>query len=217
MVETQSTAIWAKACKHLGDTLSKDVFDRWIAVIEPVSLANDVMTLGVANDFYQSWLEENYVPLIRDAVQSVVGHEMQIVLAVDPSKKAAATATTDEARRVRMEAPSAPARARMQPTLNPKYTFDSFVVGPSNSFCPRRVARRGAVARPRLQPAVHLRRRRPRQDAPHAGHRPLRAGQDPHERLLHVLRGLHQRVHRRPAEEVRSCSSARSTATSTCC
>lgn len=133
MVETQTTTIWSKACKHLGDTLSKDVFDRWIAVIEPLSLKGDVMTLGVANDFYQSWLEENYVPLIRDAVQSVVGHEMQILLEVDPSKKVVATETTTERHRDRVETP-APHRARLQPTLNTKYTFDSFVVGPSNSF-----------------------------------------------------------------------------------
>ena len=132
-METQATTIWSKACKHLGDTLSKDVFDRWIAVIEPMSLKDGVMTLGVANDFYQSWLEENYLPLIRDAVQTVMGHEMQIHLAVDPAKKAAATATVAETQKARVETHVQP-RARVQPALNPKYTFDSFVVGSSNSF-----------------------------------------------------------------------------------
>ena len=65
--------IWGKACRHLQDTLSKDVFDRWIAVIEAKSLTDGGLVLSVQNNFYQSWLEENYLPLIQDAVAAVHG------------------------------------------------------------------------------------------------------------------------------------------------
>ena len=59
--------------------------------------------------------------------------------------------------------------------VNPRYTFDAFVTGTSNRFAHAAALVGGRDAGPVLQPAVHLRRRRPRQDPPAAGHRPLRA------------------------------------------
>jgi chromosomal replication initiator protein len=123
--------IWAKACKHLAETLSKDVFDRWIAVIEPKILKNNTLILNVANDFYQSWLEENYLPLIRNAIAAVSGTEMNIQFAVDSTRKDAAVAEPAQPWKTRE---SAPQRTKTQVALNAKYTFDSFVVGSSNSF-----------------------------------------------------------------------------------
>jgi chromosomal replication initiator protein len=130
-VDAHTTTLWSKACKHLAETLSKDVFDRWIAVIEPKSLKNDTLILTVANDFYQSWLEENYLPLIRDAMATVSGAQMNIQFTVDSTKKDLPLA--EPVQPEKLPAPS-PQRMKTQIALNTKYTFDSFVVGPSNSF-----------------------------------------------------------------------------------
>lgn len=127
--EKEAAQVWTKACEHLSATLPKDVFDRWISVIKPATLSSDTMVLTVANDFYQTWLEENYLPLIRNAVNAACGSEIQIELAVDSSRKLPGA-----------RAPSAPMpKAKAPPpaaalTLNPKYTFENFVVGASNSF-----------------------------------------------------------------------------------
>jgi chromosomal replication initiator protein len=129
-VDTHVSAVWSKACKHLAQTLPKDVYDRWIAVIEPKSLTDSTFVLSVANDFYQSWLEEHYVPLICTALTAVTGSSIKVQFDVDPSKKTAAA--EPPARRESHPAPSA--RTARPLVLNPKYTFDSFVVGSSNNF-----------------------------------------------------------------------------------
>ena len=49
--------IWKKCCKHLKKILSDDVYDRWIAVIEPLEIVENTLLLAVANDFYKDWLE----------------------------------------------------------------------------------------------------------------------------------------------------------------
>ena len=132
MVVSSAETIWAKACKHLRATLSKDVFDRWIAVIECGELSADALTLSVQNNFYQSWLEENYLPLIKDAVALAHGAPLAISFAVSrTAHPPAEPVEVAPARPPEREKPG-PAPARQQ--LNPKYTFDSFVVGPSNSF-----------------------------------------------------------------------------------
>ena len=132
-----ATAIWGKACKHLKETLSKDVFDRWIAVIEAKDVVDGALSLRVANNFYQNWLEENYLPLIQDAVTASTEEELRVVLEVDRSlpgivAEPAAVATETRIEKPAAVAPSRTVRSTVQ--LNPKYTFDSFIVGPSNSF-----------------------------------------------------------------------------------
>ncbi len=127
---SSAETIWAKACKHLKSTLSKDVFDRWIGVIEARDIKGDTLELAVQNNFYQSWLEENYLPLIQDAVALAHGSRLNISFAV--SRTVAAPEPTAPAERPPEREKPGPAPARQ--ALNPKYTFDSFVVGPSNSF-----------------------------------------------------------------------------------
>lgn len=131
-MENQASAIWEKTCRHLADTLSKDVYDRWIAVIQPRELKDDTLTLTVANDFYQSWLEENYLSLIRDAISAAHGVQVNIRFMVstepDAAPAAAAGVATTHAE------PPARKQAQTGNPLNPRYTFDSFVVGSSNSF-----------------------------------------------------------------------------------
>ena len=79
-----------------------------------------------------------------------------------------------------------------------RYTFDSFVIGPSNRFAHAAALSVAETPAAVLQPAVRLRRGRAGQDPPAAGHRALR--QRVTTRLqgaLHLHRDLAQRVRRR--------------------
>ncbi len=64
---------WPQVLEKLEKRFNKDIMDRWIRVIHPVSMNRVGITLGVGNDFYQSWLEENYAKHIREALSSVIG------------------------------------------------------------------------------------------------------------------------------------------------
>jgi chromosomal replication initiator protein len=123
--------VWKRACSHLQELLHPDVYSRWIAVIEPRSLANHTLTLAVDNNFYQTWLEDNYLPLIQAAVASVCGDELKIEFAVT-QKPGPAPAEAGEDRPARRQ-PAAPRRAP-ESVLNPRFTFDDFIVGSSNNF-----------------------------------------------------------------------------------
>jgi chromosomal replication initiator protein len=121
--------IWKEACSHLEETLPKDIFEKWIAVIQCRSIEEHRAVLVVGNDFYQSWLEEHYIPLIRKALAVVSGREIKIDLTVDYSLLSDAPEETSEDRRT-----APPAKKPSEHNLNKNYTFDDFVVGPSNQF-----------------------------------------------------------------------------------
>lgn len=124
--------LWTSACENLKDILHPDVFSRWIDVISPVSLEDHVLTLAVDNDFYQTWLEENYLPLIKSALRTVHSSDLKISFAVrtkddpSPAQKPAPKKTIRDRLSKRRQMP--------KPALNPKFTFDRFIVGPSNNF-----------------------------------------------------------------------------------
>lgn len=141
---TGTATLWAEICCILQESLSEELFDRWIAGIVPGERSRETFQLCVANDFYSTWLEENYVPMIGDAYRAVTGEDIRFKLTVDQHLTAAKTA----ARPVKAEAPAlAPEPPRTPPptsirqstssdrfSLNPRYVFETFVVGSSNDF-----------------------------------------------------------------------------------
>ena len=124
--------VWKKACKHLGDVLHEDVYSRWIAIIKPCSLDEGVLTLSVDNDFYQTWLEENYLSLIESAVGSVHDDPVKTVFTVESRGK------MREEKAAPKKKPSITERIlghrESKPNLSDKFTFDSFIIGSSNQF-----------------------------------------------------------------------------------
>jgi chromosomal replication initiator protein len=132
------SSLWKKACKHLQEALHADVYSRWIAVISPVRIEEQKLFLAVDNDFYQSWLEEHYLPLICDALRSVSGQDWEIVFTVNPVDLFSHAAEQEK------QEPAVPQRTLRERfmnrkhdatlLLNQKYTMSTFVVGPANSF-----------------------------------------------------------------------------------
>jgi len=147
----QTQLLWDQACTHLKAVLHPDIFIRWIAIIRPVALENDTLILSVDNDYYQTWLEDNYLQLIVNALRSAGASEnMLIRFKVQPhdppadAASAAFVATTepvaavagpsDAADRPRFKTRRHRNGAPATTKLNPKFSFEEFVIGPSNSF-----------------------------------------------------------------------------------
>ncbi len=132
-----ANALWSKTCKHLKDALHSDIYSRWISVIEPIDLDDATLTLGVDNDFYQSWLEENYLPLIKKALLSVSDTDWKIKFII--KSRSVATAVTPvapkkERKTIRERLTHSKASSKSAASLNPKFKMDAFVVGPSSNF-----------------------------------------------------------------------------------
>lgn len=132
-MDRNASTLWAEACNRLQEILSNDVYERWIAVIDAKTLNDHTLTLSVANDFYHSWLVENYLPLIEDAVRVVTGEQHTIQFDVN-----AASETTKPQSAPSKQTPSSSSRGSKKHApvalLNPNYTFDSFIIGSSNNF-----------------------------------------------------------------------------------
>ena len=135
----QVEPLWNQACDHLRTVLNPDVFSRWIAIIKPVAFDGDTLVLDVDNDYYQTWLEDNYIQLIVDALRAAGASEnLNVRFHVQtqdapPSPDGVQSPATGE-RPVKARSRRPRPVASPNASLNPKFSFEDFVIGPSNSF-----------------------------------------------------------------------------------
>ena len=137
MSENSAQTVWREACDHLRKLLHPDVYSRWIEVIEPGTLEGNTLSLNVGNNFYQSWLEEHYLSLIQSAVTSITGAPFNITFSIGRRQTheegVAEKETQEEIKPQPLRRAHSP-KNTSNPVFNPRFTFDDFVVGPSNNF-----------------------------------------------------------------------------------
>jgi chromosomal replication initiator protein len=132
--ETSADSLWDAIAGRLRETLSETTYDTWFAHAEPRSLGDDGLVVAVPNDFTRDWIESHFQGFVSGAAHETLGRDVLVTFAVE---RAASMPGRDPS------APTAPPRERVaeiperEPTeveLNPKYTFDLFVIGSSNRF-----------------------------------------------------------------------------------
>lgn len=121
--------LWKDASKVLGGMLNPDLFTRWFAPIKPIEINNGTLVLGVANEFYQIWLQDNFLSLVREAVNQSSKQPLQVRFAVSHELRESGQPSSLGQTEKRTAA-----RPALDIKLNPRFSFDSFVVGPNNNF-----------------------------------------------------------------------------------
>src|SRR5438477_8744649 len=97
-MQTTAEKIWGSAQQHLRTLLNSDLYNLWFAPVQAMNAQSDVLTLGVANDFCEVWLKDNYLDLIREVVAQTSGQPWQIEFRIAPHQPhaPAANGTTQE-------------------------------------------------------------------------------------------------------------------------
>ena len=123
----------------LEQELSSVSIDRWFRNLYPSEISQDTLIVDVPDEFFKNWIEDHYLELIlsamRDAGSSVVNFKLKIVPRVpEPSEQSA----KDYSNGASFAAPGASSTfagpPRQHQSLNQQYSFEQFVVGPSNRF-----------------------------------------------------------------------------------
>jgi chromosomal replication initiator protein len=115
--------LWTEVSERLRSALNESTYRTWFSETVGVDLSSESFTLRVPNDFTREWIEGHFLGLINAAVRDATGDERRIELVIRKSKAG------DRERPV----PEPEPNPRVE-GLNPKYTFDSFVIGSSNRF-----------------------------------------------------------------------------------
>ncbi len=115
--------IWEEALKIIEEEISPVSFETWIQPLIPCRIEGNQLILQAESDFFKDMIVKRNLPIIRNAVKYVTKKEYEIVITTEEEQKA------EPKHPVRTEKKAENESTR---NLNPKYVFDSFVVGNSN-------------------------------------------------------------------------------------
>ena len=121
-------SLWGRLLDAIAHKLPPAVIDQWVRPCRLLAVEGDHLKVGAPNTFSRDWLIQHHFQALQQAAQTVVGGQPRITIVVDETAEQAASG----------DAPPPPLAARpgggSTEGLNPRYTFDTFVVGSSNQF-----------------------------------------------------------------------------------
>jgi len=118
-----NTPEWTNVLEQLRETSSTVQYTTWFKPMKPIMIDQDHMLILVHDNFSVSVLKQRYFLMVKNAIAISFGREIEIDFSTESSMP---MQTMQSARPAKEEIPEL--------MLNPKYTFDSFVIGASNRF-----------------------------------------------------------------------------------
>lgn len=117
--------IWQKTLQNLKVQLSDVSFDTWIRVIKPLVIRDNEIILSVPNEFTKNILQSRYIDTISGSLREATGSSIFIKFILENEEDSFLESISPK---------DINNSSYTHSILNPKYTFDTFVVGNSNRF-----------------------------------------------------------------------------------
>ena len=145
--------LWTLCSEALREQVSDAIWQAYLSGITPLSITNDHLLLGVPNSLIRDRVESRFLGLIQDTVTGTVGRnlvvQLEVVAPIHESEdevlvelavgaSAGPDPTPTRSRSWRETKPSSASSGGQgsfeSPVLDPRYTFDTYVIAPSNRF-----------------------------------------------------------------------------------
>jgi len=135
--------IWNQTLNEVKEKLSNPSFKTWFSNTKPVDLKDDnILMIEVPNDFIKDWIETRYNELITDIIQNLTDTNLKCRFYTEEELNELNEVEEDNKEEVEEDSEEKNENKKnikrneynINNNLNPKYSFDSFVVGNGNRF-----------------------------------------------------------------------------------
>ena len=130
--------IWVKCTDKFKESANEKIFDVWIKPIIPLEVTDTYYKVAVKNSFFKTMLEENYANLIEGILSNIMGKNISLIIETmegeaslseellepRPTKTQQQQLFTEQTAEQQID----------ESNLNPKFVFETFVIGNSNRF-----------------------------------------------------------------------------------
>ncbi|MBY0163461.1 chromosomal replication initiator protein DnaA [Paenibacillus lautus] len=128
VLESHTSELWQEILSIIQTKLSKPSFDTWFKATKALTINDHSVVISAPTTFAVEWLESRYTKLVSATVLEVVGKQVDVRFVIEETK----------AHEPAPQQPSPPLEISGEEIqshmLNPKYTFDTFVIGSGNRF-----------------------------------------------------------------------------------
>lgn len=121
--------LWAQVLSRIQQKVSKPSFETWLKATEAVDYQNETLYVAAPNDFARDWLDSRYADIVRDTLKDVTNSIIGIRF-ISRSEEDEQMEPSPPKPIEKIIEPNASTRTQ----LNPRYIFDTFVIGSGNRF-----------------------------------------------------------------------------------
>ena len=118
--------IWEKTGEYLQEKLGKTIYDTWISPLRPSFEKEGSLLLQAPDSFFRDWVEKNFQPVIEEALRQVSKEAFAVTITANIADEAAPTKTHSGPANI------SAVEIKDSLNLNPRYSFENFVIGNSN-------------------------------------------------------------------------------------
>ncbi|NNF06764.1 MAG: chromosomal replication initiator protein DnaA [Candidatus Eisenbacteria bacterium] len=130
---------WRTFLEEVKSCVQTQAYETWFRAVQLSGIEKSSLVLNVPNQFVAEWLSENYMDVLRRSVKRAYGADLVIEFRVDPvlevrSTQAPPPPKTTSSKKAANAAFEDSGMGDDHSQIDPKYTFDMFVVGKSNQL-----------------------------------------------------------------------------------
>jgi chromosomal replication initiator protein len=146
-MELTAGEVWSQILEGAKQALPEQAFRTWLQPTQAVAISQDLLVVSTPNPFAVDWVEDKYAELLTGIGEHLFGRRFQLSVQFTKDGRPAAVSIAQAAAPAppvpqpaptpapRYEPHAQPAlSARPSAPLNPRYTFDRFVVGNNNQL-----------------------------------------------------------------------------------
>ncbi|OIB03470.1 chromosomal replication initiation protein DnaA [Paenibacillus sp. LC231] len=127
-MESHTSELWQEILSIIQTKLSKPSFDTWFKATKALTITDHSVVISAPTTFAVEWLESRYTKLVSATVLEVVGKQVDVRFVIEEAK---GHEPVPQQISPPLEISGEEIQSHM---LNPKYTFDTFVIGSGNRF-----------------------------------------------------------------------------------
>ncbi len=124
--------IWERLLTRARQVLPEQTFRTWLEPAEPVSFQDGLLTVVVPDQFSADWNDSKHTELLSSYAAVAVGHPVRIQFRISEERAKRAQLDIFVQQPPNPVAPPQHHKSAISAPLNPRYTFEQFVIGKSN-------------------------------------------------------------------------------------
>jgi chromosomal replication initiator protein len=125
--------VWEEILQKIETKINRHSFNTWFRPTRLLFETSQSVAVLVPNAHFRDWLNKHYSGVILESLDELHRPDIQVLFQTEPLETDQPIDATDQTSRTPHSEPPSPPPVGA-PALNPKYRFDTFVVGTSNQF-----------------------------------------------------------------------------------
>ena len=125
--------LWEKVLTSLKSNINKQSFDMWFKDTSPIAINDSSITINVADDVAKRHIEDQYLKQIEGIIEFLTGERKKCRFVIN-NNFSSDIHPGNPAVPGLVNKPQSPLDINSNLILNPKYTFENFIIGPNNQL-----------------------------------------------------------------------------------